>query len=76
VDQKLTFTVEEARKLLGLSRGLAYEACRAGWLPCLRVGRRLLISRKALECLLEQAGANERSQNENHNHGGQRERNG
>ncbi len=52
-DEKLTITVEEAAKLLGISRGLAYEMARAGRLPTLRFGRRLLVPRRALYHLLE-----------------------
>lgn len=46
------FSVEEARRLLGLSRGLMYEAVRTGQIPSLRIGRRILIPRAALEQLL------------------------
>ena len=50
--EKLTLTVEDARKLLGLSRGLMYHAIRRGEIPSLRVGRRLLIPRAPLLKLL------------------------
>ena len=50
----LTLTVEEAAHLLGISRGLAYEMARSGKLPVIRFGRRLLISRRALERMLDQ----------------------
>jgi excisionase family DNA binding protein len=53
-DQKLTMTVSEAAAALKISRGLAYEAARDGRLPCIRIGRRLLVSRRALEKLLEE----------------------
>ena len=52
--ENLTMTVEEAATALNISRSLAYEAARDGRLPCIRIGRRLLISRRALEKLLEQ----------------------
>ncbi|MBA7503433.1 hypothetical protein ES706_02043 [subsurface metagenome] len=48
----LTMTVEAAAKALHISRNLAYEAARDGRLPCIRIGRRLLVSRRALEKLL------------------------
>ncbi len=51
--QKLTLTVAEAGRLLGISRGLAYEAARAGYLPTIRLGRRILVSRPALERLID-----------------------
>ena len=49
---RLTLTVEEAAHLLGISRGLAYELARSGKLPVIRLGRRLLIPRIALERML------------------------
>jgi len=51
--ENLTMTVEEAAAALKISRGLAYEAARDGRLPCIRIGRRLLVSRRALSRLLE-----------------------
>ena len=51
---RLTYTVKECGRLLGISRQLAYEKVRTGEIPSLRMGRRLLIPRKALELLLEQ----------------------
>jgi len=47
-----TITVEEAARLLGISRGLAYEMARRGKLPALRFGRRLVVPLQALERLL------------------------
>jgi excisionase family DNA binding protein len=37
-----TFTVEEAAKILGISRGLGYELVRSGELPSLKLGRRVV----------------------------------
>jgi len=48
----LTLTVNEAAHLLGISRGLAYELARCGRLPVIRLGRRILIPRVALEKML------------------------
>lgn len=48
----LTLTIEEAAKLLGVSRGLAYEAARRGELPTIRLGRRLLVPRARLLALV------------------------
>jgi excisionase family DNA binding protein len=53
--QRLTYTVEEASDLLGISRGSAYNLVRTGEIPALRMGRRLLVSRVALEDLLGHA---------------------
>lgn len=52
---RLVFSVEEARKQLGLSRGLVYEAIRRGEIPSIRIGRRILIPCAALKQLLEEA---------------------
>jgi len=50
----LVMSVEAAAKALHISRNLAYEAARDGRLPCIRIGRRLLVSRRALQKLLEE----------------------
>ena len=50
-----TMTVPEAAKMLGISRGLAYEMARIGRLPTIRFGKRLVIPRRALERLLEES---------------------
>ncbi len=51
--ESLTMTVEEAAAALNISRSLAYEAAQDGRIPAIRIGRRLLVSRHALEKLLE-----------------------
>ena len=56
MEERLTYTVEQAAKLLGISRNSGFEAVRRGDLPAIRIGRRLLVPRAALEKLL--AGAN------------------
>jgi excisionase family DNA binding protein len=52
-EHSLVLTVSEAAKLLRLSRGSAYEGIRLGQIPSIRIGRRLLVPRRALEKLLE-----------------------
>jgi excisionase family DNA binding protein len=52
---RLTLSVEEAGELLGISRGLAYELVRKGELPSLRLGRRLVVPRAALQSILSEA---------------------
>jgi excisionase family DNA binding protein len=56
VSTRLVLNVEEARRLLGLSRGLMYQAIKSGEIPSLRIGKRILIPRIALDCLLNVAG--------------------
>jgi excisionase family DNA binding protein len=50
--QAVVLTVEEAARFLRISRGSAYEAARRGDLPTVRIGRRLLVPRVALDRLL------------------------
>ena len=52
---RLTYTVDEASKMLGLSRNSAYEGVARGDIPSIRVGRRLIIPKAALDRLLETA---------------------
>jgi excisionase family DNA binding protein len=51
----MTITVEEAGRLLGIGRSLAYEAARRGELPTIRLGRRLLVPTARLQALVGQA---------------------
>jgi excisionase family DNA binding protein len=52
-DGRDTFTVEEAGcQILRLSRCAAYAAAESGALPTVRIGRRLLVPRVALERML------------------------
>jgi excisionase family DNA binding protein len=49
----LTLTIPQAAHLLGISVSKAYAAARSGQLPTLRVGSRVLISRRRLEELVD-----------------------
>jgi excisionase family DNA binding protein len=53
--ERLTLSVEEAAAALGISRALAYELVGRGELPCLRLGRRIVVPRRALLALVEAA---------------------
>jgi len=46
--EPLTYSVEEAAKVLGVGRGSTYGLIRTGQLRHIRIGRRVLISRAAL----------------------------
>ena len=59
--QALTLTIPQAAQLLGISVSKAYEAARAGELPTLRVGTRVLISRRRLEELIDGSATAENS---------------
>ena len=53
-DEKLTLTVTQASRILGISRGLAYSMVKTGEIPSIRFGKRVLVPRRSLEKLLEQ----------------------
>lgn len=53
--KRLTLTVLEAAEALGISRNSTYEAIKRGDLPFLRVGRRVMVPRAALDNMLEEA---------------------
>lgn len=48
--ERKTLTLEEAAKVLGISRTYAYQQANAGTMPgCMRIGKRFVVSRKRLE---------------------------
>jgi excisionase family DNA binding protein len=51
--QPLTLTIPQAAELLGISASKAYEAARAGDLPTIKIGARVLVSRRRLEVLID-----------------------
>ena len=53
----LVWTVKEAGRMLGISRAHAYELIARGELPHLRLGRRLVVPKYALQELLARGGA-------------------
>jgi excisionase family DNA binding protein len=56
--ERLVWSVEEAGRLLGISRAHAYELVARGEIPHLRLGRRLVVPKCALEALVSaRAGA-------------------
>jgi excisionase family DNA binding protein len=46
-DDRLTWTVPEAARLLGISKDCAYDAARRGDLPVRFIGRRVVVPRTA-----------------------------
>lgn len=56
MENKLTLTVSETAKLLGLSRASAYSLAAQGVIPTIRLGRRLVVPKIALEKMLAEAG--------------------
>jgi len=55
----LVYSVEDAGRLLGLSRATAYAMCKSGAIPTVRFGRAVRVPRAALERMLEAAGQQE-----------------
>ena len=55
---QLTLKVSDVARLLGIGRASAYEACRVGVIPSIRIGRRIVIPRMALERLLSETSSN------------------
>jgi excisionase family DNA binding protein len=47
-----TYHLEEVAKLLGVGRNQAYEAARRGEIPSIRIGKRVLVPKAALDRLL------------------------
>ena len=50
--ERETLTVEEAAQRLGIGRGTAYEAAKRGEIPTIRLGKRLVVPKAALERML------------------------
>jgi excisionase family DNA binding protein len=53
--ERQTLSVEEAGRVLGVGRSLAYELARRGEIPAIRLGNRLVVPRTRLERLLRGA---------------------
>jgi len=56
-EECLVWTVEEAGRLLGISRAHAYELVARGELPHLRLGRRVVVPKQGIETLLARAAS-------------------
>ena len=48
-----TYTVQQAAQLLGIGRNQGYEAVHRGEIPVIKVGKRFLVPKAALDRLLE-----------------------
>jgi excisionase family DNA binding protein len=49
---RLTFTIDEAAAMLGISRPQAYDGAKRGEIPTIRIGRRILVPRIGLAQML------------------------
>ena len=56
ITQRKTYTVEEAGEALGLSRNGAYDAVKRGDIISIRIGKRILIPRAALDRMIDGVG--------------------
>ena len=57
-ETQLTISVPEAgRKYFGMCRGASYAAAERGEIPTIRIGRLLRVPVRALEKMLDNAGA-------------------
>jgi excisionase family DNA binding protein len=50
--ERLTLTVDEAARRLGIGRGQAYAGVRVGEIPSIKIGKRYLVPIAALERML------------------------
>ena len=50
---RLTYTIEEACMIIGISRTTLWKAIRAGKLSCYRIGRRVLFSEEHMTGFLK-----------------------
>ncbi len=55
--EPLVYSVTEVARLLGISRGLAYELAKRREIPTMQLGRRLVVPRTALASLLARASS-------------------
>ena len=53
--ERKTYTVVEVAKILGIGRNTAYEVCRNGEIPTIKIGGRILVPRTAIDELLSGA---------------------
>jgi excisionase family DNA binding protein len=51
-DMGRTMSVAEAAEILGIGRNAAYEAVKTGQIPAIKIGKRILVPRAALDRLL------------------------
>lgn len=52
IEERKTYNIEEAGRLLGVGRNQAYTAAKLGQLPTIKIGKRLLIPKAALDRML------------------------
>ena len=56
VYEKSVYTVAQVAKMFGINRNLAYELARRGELPAIRLGKRLVCPKVAIDRMLREPG--------------------
>jgi len=51
-ERKQTYTIKEAKRLLGVGTNAAYNAVHRGEIPVIKIGGRLLVPKAALDRML------------------------
>ncbi len=52
--ERLTVSIDQCAKQLGIAKGTAYRLAHMGRLPVLRLGKRMLVPKAALERMLQE----------------------
>ena len=55
-EERLILTIPEVGKILGVSRTTAYILANTGQIPVIRLGKKLIVPKSALEKMLAEAG--------------------
>lgn len=58
--ERRTVSVTEAARILGISRAHAYDCVRSGELPAIVLGRRIVVSKAALDRILGESAGTDR----------------
>ena len=56
----VVYTVPEVAKMLGINRNLGYEMARTGQIPTIKLGRRLVCPKAAIDRLLSEGSSTSR----------------
>lgn len=50
--ERLTYTIDEVAAILGIGRASLYAAIKKGELPAIRLGNRIVVSKKTIQAML------------------------
>ena len=54
-EEKLTYSVPEVAEILGIGRSAAYQGIRTGQIPSVKIGKRIIVPKVALQRKLSDA---------------------